>query len=240
MKAVILAAGQGKRFREAFPNIPKPMAEIAGKPILQYAVEHVRAIESMEKAYINLYYKPQAIKQYFGSGQKWNLPIEYILEKKLHGTAGVIKLLEKHLFETFVVYYGDNLCSFDLKGMYEFHKSRRGIATILISKSYDKQVGGAVTLDNQNRVVRFEEKNEKLRSTERYENGGVYFLDPKIHNYIPKDVACDFGKDVFPALLKAGETIYCYKAEGFVRGIDTPQRYRNILNEIRGGRIKLQ
>jgi len=75
--------------------------------------------------------------------------------------------------------------------------------------------------------------NPKMRPYIFTERSGIYILEPGIMDYIPDGTPSDFAKDIFPRLLQAGEALYCYRAEGYVRGIDTPARYRNLQKEVR-------
>ncbi|MCX6340347.1 MAG: nucleotidyltransferase family protein [Candidatus Aureabacteria bacterium] len=235
MKALLLAAGCGIRFgAQEATGIPKPMVRVAGKPLIERAIEHVRE-HGITQLYINLHYHPSAIQRYFGDGRRWGVEIHYSFEPELLGTGGAVKKLRGELDGTFLVYYADNLCSCDLTKMVFFHGEKRALATILVSERYDDLAGGVVGCDKEGRVVSFMEKPSATTSGERLENGGIYVLEPKIIDCIPGDRPCDFARDIFPELLRAGEALYCYRAEGYVRGIDTPERYRNLLEELRTG-----
>lgn len=234
MKALLLAAGRSIRFSADAAGIPKPMVRVAGKPLLERAIDHVRE-HGITQIYINLHYRPSVIQEYFGDGQRWGVEIHYSFEPELLGTAGAVKKLEGEFDGTFLVYYADNLCSCDLTKMVFFHGEKRALATILVSESYDDLAGGVVGCDEEGHVLSFMEKPSATTSGERLENGGIYVLEPKIINHIPDGRPSDFARDVFPRALQAGEALYCYRAEGYVRGIDTPERYRSLLEELRTG-----
>jgi len=232
VKALLLAAGCGTRFNAEGKGIPKPMARVAGKPLLEHALEHVRD-HGVTQVYINLHYQPSAIQSYFKDGHQWGVDIQYSRETELLGTAGAAKKLCRELDDTFLVYYTDNLCSCNLTKMAAFHKEKRALATILVSVSYDDLAGGVIRCNEEGRILSFLEKPTDAVPGERLENGGIYILEPGIMDYIPDGTPSDFAKDIFPRLLQAGEALYCYRAEGYVRGIDTPARYRNLQKEVR-------
>lgn len=232
----MLAAGLGARLGDGAGDIPKPMMPVGGKPLMEHAIAHLRA-HAITELYINLHYRPSMIRDYFGDGRRWGVRIRYSHEPELLGTAGAVKNLEREFDGTFLVYYADNLCSCDLSKMLCSHKEKGSLATILVSGSYDRVRGGVVRCDRDGRVTRFEEKPASAGGRNRLENGGIYILEPRIMNYIPDIGPSDFAADIFPLLLQKREALYCYKAEGYVRGIDTPQRYHKLQEEIQKGTI---
>ncbi len=240
MKALLLAAGRGVRFGgEEGAVIPKPMMRVGGLPLLEHAIKHVGE-HGITQLYVNLHHRPSVIQSYFGDGRRWGVDIRYSFEPELLGTAGAAKKLQRELDDTFLVYYTDNLCSCNLTKMVLFHKEKGAFATILVSESYDDLSGGVVCCDDGGRLLNFIEKPAGISPKERFENGGIYVLDPAIINHIPGDRPSDFARDIFPELLRAGKTLCCYRAEGFVRGIDTPERYRSLQEELRTGRLILK
>lgn len=239
MKALLLAAGQGRRLVAEGSGLPKPMTVVAGKPILEYALEHVRDA-GVTEVFINLHHRPDMIKKYFGDGKRWGVTIRYSFEPELLGTAGAVLKMARDLNEAFMVYYGDNLCACDLHGLQRYHSEKGGVGTIVIAESYDDLAGGIVECAPDGQLVTFLEKPLVADGNARWENAGIYILERKILSSIPPDRASDFAEDVFPSVLRGGERIYCYRAEGFVRGIDTPERYARVKEAIEQGRLTLK
>lgn len=237
MKALLLAAGLGTRFSPGAEGDPKPMARVAGVPLLERALRRVAAL-GVREVFINLHHRPEVIRGYFGDGRKWGVGVRYSYEPRLLGTAGAVKKLAREFDGTFIVYYADNFCSFDLAAMAARHAERKALATILVSESYDRLAGGVVECAGDGRVVRFLEKPPIGEDAPRLENGGVYLCEPRLVDFIPAGGPSDFGRDVFPAVLKSGEPVYCHRAEGFVRGIDTPERYRELERALGEGTLR--
>lgn len=238
MKALLLAAGLGTRFSPGAKGDPKPMARVAGVPLLEHALRRVAAF-GVREVFINLHHRPEVIRDYFGDGRKWGVEVRYSHEPRLLGTAGAVRNLAREFDGTFIVYYTDNLCAFDLSAMAARHAERRALATILVSESYDRLAGGVLECAGDGRVLRFLEKPSGAEDAARLENGGVYLCEPRVIDWIPPEGPSDFGRDVFPALLAAGEPVYCHRAEGFVRGIDTPERYRDLERALSEGTLQL-
>ncbi len=121
MKAMILAAGRGKRMMPLTADIPKPMLTIAGKPLLQYHIEALKSAGITELV-INLAWCGDKIRAYFGDGADFGVSIEYSQEPEggLETAGGIIKALAK-LGETFVVVNGDIFCDYDFHSLTLLH-----------------------------------------------------------------------------------------------------------------------
>lgn len=106
MQIVILAAGRGTRMKDLTDNIPKPMLEINGKPILAYKLEALS--KEIDEVIFVIGYLGNQIQQYFGSeyaGRK----ISYVVQEKLDGTGGATLLVKDIIKDNFLVMMGDDL-----------------------------------------------------------------------------------------------------------------------------------
>ena len=100
-QAVILCAGLGTRLRPLTDIVPKPMIPILGKPLLEWNIEQFKR-HGVTEFFINLYYLPDVIRDYFGDGAKWDVKIVYFQEKEILGTAGGVKNFAGMLDEAFL------------------------------------------------------------------------------------------------------------------------------------------
>ncbi|MCS7260865.1 MAG: nucleotidyltransferase family protein [Anaerolineae bacterium] len=227
MKAMILAAGEGTRLRPLTEQCPKPMLPVAGRPLLEHTLAWLQRYGIREVA-INLHHLPEAIRGYFGDGSRFGMRITYSPEEQLLGTAGAVRRLEHFFNETFVVVYGDVLTDLDLAALLRFHREHQGIGTITLYRVNNPTACGLVELDWDGRVVRFIEKPRPEEVFTNLANAGVYILEPEVIAQIPPEGASDFGRDVFPALLERGLTLYGYIIPATTRLIDigSPEHYR--------------
>ena len=222
MKAIILAAGLGSRL--GLEDIPKPMYKIKENPILEHNILLLKK-HNVKEICINLHYKPEVIKNYFSNGEKWEVTIHYSYEKKLLGTSGAVKNVEWFWDkEPFFVIYGDNFTNINLTDMYNLHAKNKGIATIAIFNPKNNIncniLGSHIKIDQSNNLISFIEGNWN-NVTDNYVNSGVYVLSPEILNFIPKGKPSDFGKNIFPKLLKKGKNLKGYITDSYVIAIDT-------------------
>ncbi|MEG1845274.1 MAG: nucleotidyltransferase family protein, partial [Oscillospiraceae bacterium] len=157
MKAVIMAGGNGERLRPITSTLPKPMAKLLGKPILQYILELLSA-NCVDEATLTLKYMPEIVCNYLRERNFGKLKINAVIEENFLGTAGSVKNAAKDFTEPFIVMSGDAMCDFDLKKACEFHKTKGADLTILCSKVSDPREYGLVNFDSSGKVTSFTEK----------------------------------------------------------------------------------
>src|SRR6266436_2579288 len=108
-KAVLLAAGRGTRMRELTTDLPKPMIEVRGKPVLQHIVEGLRDA-GVRQFLIIVGYRADAVQNFFGDGSRYNIEIQYATQVVQDGTGRVVDLACNFSGGSrFVLNYGDIL-----------------------------------------------------------------------------------------------------------------------------------
>ena len=223
-KALVLAAGKSTRLRRVAPDVPKPLIDVGGRPVIEWNLVHL-AEAGVECVWINLHYQGELIERAVGTGERFGLTIRYLREPEILGTAGSVKALERELGDgTFVVVYGDNLTSVDYLAMTRLHFATHALATLAVfdvrTTAHTGLAGGRVVVDETNRILGFEEGTS---ATWPLVNAGVYLLEPRIMAKIPSVPFVDFGRDVFPALIGEAERLQAYTLSGYCLAIDTPE-----------------
>jgi len=226
-KAMVLAAGLGTRLRPLTDLISKPMAPIVNKPVMEHIIE-LLIRHNFKDVVCNLHWYPEAIKDYFGDGSRWGLSISYSYEEFLMGTAGGVKNVED-FFEgkTFLIISGDALTDIDLTEVFNYHKRRGGIATLVLTEVDDPSQYGVVILDKEDKIMGFQEKPLAGEEKSNLANSGIYMFESDIFNYIPEKTFYDFGKNVFPDLLLKQIPYYGIKHNNYwndVGGLEEYQR----------------
>jgi NDP-sugar pyrophosphorylase family protein len=225
MKAMILAAGMGTRLGALTQDRPKPLLDINGQPILAYILANLAA-HGFGDVVINLHYHGEAIAAALGDGARYGTRITYLYEDHLLGTAGSVKHAETLLRgpDPFLVHYGDVLTNQDLGAMAAFHRNRSATLTLLLHQR--ARSNSIVCLDAEQRVERLMERpDEAARATvsSPWVNSGVYLMAPSVLDAIPPGLACDFPRDVFPAVIAAGRA-FGFPLQGYRCAIDSAQR----------------
>ena len=237
MKAVIMAGGEGSRLRPITCDLPKPMALMLGKPVMEYAVDLLKK-HGIKDVAVTLHYLPDSIKGYFGDGAEWGMAIRYFVEETPLGTAGSVRAARDFLNETFIVISGDALTDIDLSAAILFHKEKQADVTIVL-KNVDAPVDyGVVIAAGDGRIERFIEKPSWSDVFSDTVNTGIYIIEPQVMDRIEPNAKADFSKDLFPALMASGARLYGFLSEGYWCDIGNPQQYREAQFDILSGKVK--
>ena len=223
VKALILAGGRGERIRPLTDKIPKPMLEIAGKPILHHQIELLKK-HGITRIIIAGHYLFDVIKNYFGSGEKLGVEIEYSDEEIPLGTAGAIKNAEVFFkdVENFIVLSGDVMTEIDAKSLFRSHKNKNAIATLVLRHSDHPYDSDVVEIDSDFRVKKNIGRGQQELNTAIT---SIYFFRNDIFKFIPKEF-CNIEKDVISGLYDS-EDIYGYLTEDYIKDVGTFERYEN-------------
>lgn len=225
MKAMLLAAGLGTRLAPLTDHLPKCMVPVAGKPVLQHNIEWLRS-QGVTDLVVNLHRYPEMVTDYFGDGRQFGVRLNYSPEAEMLGTAGALWGARRFLnSERFWVIYADNLINCSLKRMESLHLAKRATLTMALFWREDVSASGVAQLDSDGRIRAFKEKPAAHEVVSHWVNAGLYLCEAKVFQFIPTGRASDFGNDILPVMLSAGQPLYGYTL-GFgeiLYWIDTPE-----------------
>ncbi|MFA6192090.1 MAG: sugar phosphate nucleotidyltransferase [Sulfurimonas sp.] len=237
MKAVILAGGFGTRIQPLTNSRPKPMLPIINKPMMEHTMMKLRDL-GVREFIVLLYFKPEVITEYFGDGKKFGINISYIVPKEDFGTAGAVKLAEEAIGnDNFIIISGDLVTDFDFKKIFQCHAERHSKLTITLTSVKNPLQFGVVIADEDGKIEKFLEKPSWGEVFSDTINTGIYILEPDILDYIPKNTNYDFGKDLFPLLMKKNVSLNGCSASGYWRDVGNPESYREVYDDILSGRV---
>jgi len=235
MKAMVLAAGSGTRMGGLTRELPKPMLDVGGTPILGHILGNL-ARHGFRQVVINLHHMGEAIESHCGEGSRYGVQITYQREERLLGTAGSVRNAREHFAGTgpVLVHYGDVLTDQDLGALLETHLNKGALATLLLHRRIGSN--SVVVLDAESRIQRLLERptpEERAAVDSPWVNSGIYLLDPSVLELIPPGIPCDFPKDIFPGLI-AGGRVFGHPLEGYRCAIDSPERLEQARREFPG------
>ncbi|MBD0289900.1 MAG: NDP-sugar synthase [Thermoleophilia bacterium] len=235
MKAMVMAAGLGTRLRPLTDFLPKPMVPVANRPVLHHLLNLLHRHDIREVG-VNLHSAPEVIQAYFGNGANLEMEIRWSHEPHLLGTAGGTKKLQSFWGdETILVTSGDGLHDIDVTALLGHHRRTGALATLAVKPVPDPSSYGVVILERDTRVRGFQEKPSREEARSDLANCGVYVLEPELLERIPSDTFVDFGQDVWPGLVAAGEPVYAYATMAYWNDVGDLDALRNgILDTVLG------
>lgn len=225
-QAIILAGGRGERLRPMTQHLPKAMIPVIGTPILAFQLAWL-SHWGFKRALISCGYLHEKIKSYFGSGENWQMQIEYIVETEPLGRGGALKNCLRSmpdLTEPVLAINGDLITNLDLHDFIAFHKKHKGTAS-LAAVPLVSPYGIVDFLDDQTSVFKFKEKP----TLPFWINAGIYMLQPAIFDLLPDKG--DHEESTFPQLAREGK-LKAYKTNAFWRTVDTAKDLSELRHEL--------
>lgn len=241
--AMLLAGGQGSRLYALTHDMAKPAVPFGGKyRLIDFPLSN--CINSgIDTVGVLTQYQPLVLNDYIGNGQPWDLdkmnggvhvlpPYQTSSGASWYeGTANAIYqnmgFIERYDPEYVVVLGGDHIYKMDYSKMIDFHKANHADLTIAVLDVPLSEASrmGIMTCDDALRVVDFTEKPKEPKST--LASMGIYvFTWAKLRKYLIENENADtgskdFGKDIIPAMLAAGERLFAYTFEGYWKDVGT-------------------
>ena len=216
-------------------NLPKPMVPVANRPLMEYVIYLLRKHKFKDITAI-LYHQPEVIKSYFGDGSKFGVNISYVEAQEDYGTAGAVRYAAQNIKEPFLVISADLITDFNLEEIVKFHKGKKALATIVLTRVANPLPYGIVILNKDGQVKHFLEKPSWSEVFSDTINCGIYVLDPAVLEYIPAGRTFDFSQDLFPLLLSESKPVYGYVAAGLWKDIGNLVEYGKVHKDIFAGK----
>jgi histidinol-phosphate phosphatase family protein len=257
---IILAGGKGTRLKDRLGDLPKPMIPIAGRPLLEHQVELGRAHGFTDFVFF-VHHRADLIEAHFGDGAKWGVRIRCVHEREPLGTAGALLAGFEQLAARFVVLYGDTMVNVDLTRLWQAHEQSDADGTLLLHPNNHPLDSDLVEVDAAARVVAFHNRPHAPGVwRQNLVNAGLYVLEKRAlepfrvgRNVLiapqaatssdgalgtARPTLLDFGKDLFPAMLRRGAFLLGYNSPEFIKDIGTPERYDRVCAQFAGGVIQ--
>jgi mannose-1-phosphate guanylyltransferase len=231
MRALLLAAGVGTRLRPLTETVPKCLAPIHGRPLLDYWLA-LLLDAGIERVLINTHWLADAVRAYL-EASPWRASVDLVHEPKLRGTGGTI-LANREYFggRPFLTAHADNLTDFDVGALVDAHDQRPSgcLVTMLAFRADDPSSCGILELDKLGVVRAFHEKVPNPPGN--LANGAVYVMEPEIMSSL-KGVGrafIDLSTDIIPGLVGK---ILAVEAATYHRDIGNPVSLRRAQSEFK-------
>ena len=220
--AIILAGGLGSRLREAVSDRPKVLAEVAGRPFIEYLLDQV-ADAGIHHAVLCVGYLAEQVEAHLGSTYR-GVQLSYSRERALLGTGGALRYaLPLTRSDTLLVMNGDSFLDADLPTFRAQHEAAGARVSLLLAPVDDTGRYGRVNTDGLNHVTSFDEKGA-VRGP-GWVNAGIYLIDRELLKSIPNGRNCSLEKEIFPEWIGPGFFGFKSTASTFI-DIGTPTSLR--------------
>ena len=255
MKVVIMAGGKGTRIATIKSDVPKPMIEVCGKPILEWQIENLKACGLTDITLV-IGYLGNVIKDYFGDGKRFGVRITYYVENAPLGTAGALFKMPE-LTEDFLLMCGDVIIDVDFNRFIEFHKTNKAWASLmthpnghpydsslLVTEILPPQSSGGLPVDTH-RVVRWMNKEDERLYYKNRVNAGIEIISPKLlketmKNFVPRHPETpdkiDLDRDVLKPNIASGK-VFAYDTPEYIKDMGTPERFFETEKDIMSGLV---
>ena len=220
MQAVILLGGLGTRIRKLYPDIPKALVPVGGKPFLHWQIEWLAANGIMD-IHLAAGHMASSIEAWTESHPFANINVTISVEPEPLGTAGGLKFVERFVrTDPFLTLNGDTLLpQLNFHGLELEHRKAGSTVTMAITRSGRAQRFGTVEFDCSGQLTAF---HEKVAEDSGWINGGVYVMGRKILELIEPNRLLSLERDIFSGLANKHQ-IHTFRCNPPLLDMGTPE-----------------
>lgn len=232
----ILAGGMGTRLKSRTGAIPKPMAPVCGKPVLEHLI-NLCATHGFLSIALLVHHEHQVISDYFGDGSSWGVRLTYCIEQEARGTAGALNDALPVLAERFLVLYGDTYADVDLNRIWSSHHTRKADATLFLHPNDHPADSDIVELDADGTVTAIHPyPHEPSLVFRNLVNAALYVFErAALVGSLPTTGKADIAKHTLNALLAKDSRVVGYVSPEYIKDMGTPDRLDKVERDVREG-----
>ena len=238
--AMLICGGAGLRLRSITGDVPKAMANVAGRPFLELLLRQLRR-HGFQRVILAVGHRKDVIRSHFRE-RAFGLHLEYSVELSPLGTGGALrKAVDAVESDSVLIMNGDSYTDADLSKFVASYRESKADASVLLVPADGRDDCGTVLVDDRGRLVRFEEKQDSFHAA--YVNAGIYMISRQMLYEIPPGIEISLEKELLPRWLNQGMDITGFVSLSRCIDIGTPERYRNaqdILANVEVDASKLQ
>jgi mannose-1-phosphate guanylyltransferase len=220
----VLVGGFGTRLRPLTLTKPKQMLPVAGRPMIEDVLGHLRR-HGVDEVVLSLGYRPDAFLDAYPDATSAGVRLIYAVEPEPLDTAGAIAFAarEAGIDERFLVVNGDVLTDLDISALVAFHDAAGAEGTIALTQVEDPSQFGVVPTEADGRVIAFVEKPPRDEAPTDLINAGYYVLEPSVLDRIPAGRKVNIERETFPAMVADGR-LYARPDAAYWLDVGTPER----------------
>ncbi len=231
-EAIILAGGLGTRLQYVLNNLPKPMADVNGRPFLAYLLDYL-ASQNISRVILSVGYRNEVISDYFKNEYK-GIRIEYAVESEPLGTGGaILNALQLVTADDVFVLNGDTYFPIPLDDMMQFHQSRKGMLSIALKNVNDVSRYGSIYHDAKGCVTGIAEKGRAGAGTI---NAGIYLINVSEIKRLEIPEKFSLEKDVMERMYRENR-FFGKSYDAYFIDIGIPRDYYRLISYFVNGAI---
>lgn len=238
-QAVILAGGKGTRLRDRLGDLPKPLIDVCGTPLLERQILLLKKYDFTD-VLILVNYASDKIIEFCSARSNWGMSISCINDGEPLGTAGATLKVFDRLEKEFLVVYGDTMLEVDLDRFYRFHRSFNAAAASLFLHPNDHPADSdLVDMDDEYNIIGFYPYPHETNSFyPNLVNAALYWVNKTaLAPWSSNRKMLDFGRDLFPLMLANGHSLKGYNSTEYIKDCGTPKRLDTVSEDLSTGKI---
>lgn len=258
-----MAGGKGTRIASIQSDVPKPMIEICGKPILLWQIECLRA-QGLTDITLVVGHLGHIIRDYFGDGSDFGVKISYYIEERPLGTAGALYRMPE-LTDDFLLMCGDVILNVDFGKFIAFHKANNALASLiahpndhphdsslLVTEILPPQEPGGLPIETHRVKEWLNKEDQRHLWYKNRVNAGIEIISPELltlnsrfpsslplHSSLMPTHKVDLDRDVLKPNISSGR-IFAYDTTEYIKDMGTPERYHEVSHDIACGKVKVR
>ncbi len=246
MITVIMAGGKGTRISSVASDIPKPMIDLCGKPILERQLECLKK-QGIKEVILVIGHLGEKIVEYFGDGSLLGMKISYIKEEVPLGTAGGLYYI-KDVYgsyskdEPILLINGDLVFDINIGRFYKFHKEKKADITLFTHPNNHPYDSALIVTDHEGKIIEWLNKEDPRGDYKNRVNAGIHILEPRILQDIwsvDKPVKLDLDRDIIKqGINDKNLKAYAYDSPEYVKDMGTPDRYAQVCKAFMNGIVE--
>ena len=235
-EVAILAGGMGTRLKSRTGGLPKPMAPVLGRPVLEHQIDMCRR-HGFRHVALLVHYASEVIQQYFGDGSAFGVELAYCVETEPRGTAGALRDALPVMAPRFIVLYGDTYADINLRALWDDHARSNAAATLLLHPNDHPQDSDLIEIDSSARVLAVHPyPHPESAVYANLVNAALYVLERDgLEAAIPAQGRSDLAKQTFPTLLASGMHLHAFVTPEYIKDMGTPERLDRVERDILAG-----
>jgi NDP-sugar pyrophosphorylase family protein len=218
VQAVLIATGELNTLMPIGADLPSPLIPLVNRPVMEYVIESL-ARQEIKKILVCLYRHPALIEEYFGSGSRWGVTLEYALQSSPAGNAGTLLRIQTLLEDSFLVIPGDVLNDIDFQALIEHHHTFGAAATTAVG-GCSPDSSQPVLISSTGEITGFEQ------STQSQYCSGVFSLNKSSLAFIPPGEHCDIYHDLLPRLVEACVPVQAFEQNSYWNPIQSFRQFQ--------------